>query len=170
MTRAAPARRQSDTGFTIIEMLVVLALFGILAGAVVLALPGDRTSARAGVAAASWVSALQRAMDTVLATDTSFGVRYRDDALTLVERDNAGRWQPHSNPDLAAVKLFPDQVRSSDQADPPEVYAVSVALIPVNGTTFFARFGKGALGVSVRFDGATVRVIEGEHETNEAKR
>lgn len=170
MKQGVRLRRACNAGVTLIEMLVVLALFGILAGAVVLTLPGDRPTARAEVAAAAWTSALHHAMDAALATGEGFGLRYRDSALTFVKRDADGQWQPHPSPDLAAVKLFPDLVRSSDQVEQPEVYAVSAALIPAISTAHVARFGAGTQGVSVRFDGATVRVIEGEDKTDETTR
>lgn len=172
MTQAASTRRAGDAGVTLIEMLVVLVLFGVLAGAVVLALPGDRPSARAEVAAASWTAALDRAVDTALATGEGFGLRFQDGALTLVTRDAGGQWAPHSDAELAVVKLFPDLVRSSGQADPDhatsaEVYAVSAALVPAVGVVHLVRFGSERQGVVVRFDGATVRMEGREDKSDE---
>ncbi len=154
--------RPSQAGVTLIEMLVVLALFAIVAGAVVLALPNPRDPAQADLSALALVSALDRAAGDALATGQGFGISHTDGTLRLVQQDDQGVWQPHSDPFLAGVKLFPAEVRNTQQAGFMDVYGVSARLVPEALGSFVATFGSGARDSTVSFDGVRAQVVKDE--------
>ncbi|KMW59413.1 hypothetical protein AIOL_004395 [Candidatus Rhodobacter oscarellae] len=155
--------RPSLAGVTLIEMLVVLALFAIMAGAVVLALPSARDPARADLSALALVSALDRAAGHALATGQAFGIRQSDGALELVQQDDQGAWHPHSDPFLAGVKLFPTTTRNTEQAGRTAVYSVSGNLVPDTRDRLVVTFGSGARASIVSFDGVRAQVVRDEN-------
>lgn len=155
--------RPNQAGVTLIEMLVVIALFAIMAGAVVLALPNPRDPAQADLSALAWVSVLDRAAGDALATGQGFGIRHTDGILRLVQQDDQGAWQPHSDPFLAGVKLFPAEVRTTKQAGSMDVYGVSARLVPEALGPFIASFGSGRRTSTVSFDGVHAQVVKDEN-------
>lgn len=151
--------RRADAGVTLVEMLVVLALFTVVAGAVTLAVPGDRRGSTAVVAADRLAAHLERAVDLALATGHGFGIAMQDDALRFVQRGSDARWGPHSDAQLARVKLSASSTRIS--LNTSEVFAVSADLIPETSVPLRVQYGDGADGVAVLFDGAAVRLEPG---------
>ena len=152
--------RPSEAGVTLIEMLVVLALFAIIAGAVVLALPNARDPARPDLNAMALVSALDRAAGHSLVTGKGFGIRRTNGALELVQLNLQGTWVAHSDPFLAAVKLFPTTTRTTEQAGTRTVYGVSGRFVPEAMNRFVATFGSGPRASTVSFDGVRAQVVK----------
>ena len=152
-------RRRADAGVSLIEMLIVLALFGVVAAGVALSLPGPSRDTSSEVAARGLAAHLERAVGLTLANGTGFGVLHTGENLRFVERDASGQWQLHSDPPLARVKLSVEGVRMALKET--EVFAVSDRLIPSTSTPFRAEFGAGPRPLTVHFDGAVVRLEEG---------
>ena len=143
--------RQRDAGVSLIEMLVVLALFGVVAGAVVLNVP-DRPGARHELPALTVASDLTHAVDRALATSAGFAVQVFDTRIAILERADDGSWIPHSDRRLAQAKLFPGLDRIPDQDG---LFVVSRDLVPENAAPLVLRF-RG--GIEVAFDGLHAHV------------
>ncbi len=140
-------------------MLVVLVLFAVLAGAVALSLPSAQRSTPAEAAASTFATHIDRAVDAALTTGVGFGIAYERGQLSFVQRGDNNQWVPHSDKQLAGVKLSADAPRISLHAQ--EVFSVSPDLIPNKNTPLRAVFGRGAGAMTVVFDGARVRLQEG---------
>lgn len=152
-------RRYKDAGVSLIEMLVVLVLFAVVAGAVVMVLPNSQRATSAEAAARALAAHLGRAMDLALTTNAGFGIMNDGASITFVQRRSDATWEPHSDNQLAQVKLSVRTSRISVHAQ--EVFSVSARLIPENTTPFHATFGSGPGMQMVVFDGARVRVQGG---------
>ncbi|WP_299652005.1 prepilin-type N-terminal cleavage/methylation domain-containing protein [uncultured Tateyamaria sp.] len=148
--------RACHAGVSLVEMLVVLALFAIVASAVALSLPQSQRSTSDEAAARAFVAQLDRAIDQALVTGTGFGVLHDGEAIRFVQRGSDAEWVAHSDKHLARAKLSASTSRISINAK--EVYAVSARLIPSSATPFRAEFGRGAGRQIVFFDGARVRL------------
>lgn len=137
-------------------MLVVLALFGVVTGAVVLALPDRRGALKADADAQALASAVNSAVDHTLRTGRGFAIRQSQDGLRLVQRHPDGTWGAHFAPDLAQLKLsVPDtRILGSSQ----QVFEVSASLVPLSSGPFVVTYGRDLPRVSVIFDGARARV------------
>ena len=153
--------RQPDSGVTLIEMLVMLALFAVLAGVVTIAMPGGRDLDRADLAAQSLAVALHRAVDHALVSGRGFGLTLSAEGLQFVHSDEDGEWHPHPDPNLEKVKLSPDTPRISNRAEQSVVFSVSKALVPTGLKPFVATFGSGQAAHTVIFDGVNARVTRG---------
>ncbi|WP_299689795.1 prepilin-type N-terminal cleavage/methylation domain-containing protein [uncultured Tateyamaria sp.] len=144
--------RRSDAGVTLVEMLVVLALFGVVAGTVLIAFPGDRRGTSTETAARLLGAHIDRAVDLALTTGQGFGVAQNGRTLSFVQRGPDMRWTPHSDKQLATVKLSTGTTRIS--FDTNEVYAVSADLIPEKSLPLVVQYGTR----TVVFDGARVHL------------
>lgn len=159
MRQHQPAHRRRNAGVTLIEMLVVLALFAVVSGAVVMSLPSGRTSTSAEVGAAAFVSDLNYAVKLTLSEGRGFGIAVEDNSIRFLQRSDEGPWHAHLNPDLAQVKLFPAGVRIFDQARRNGVdFVVSARLLPDQEHPLRVRFGDVSTGPIVTFDGMAVAV------------
>lgn len=150
------ARRSDNAGVTLIEMLVVLAVFAVVAGAVALSLPDTRRATSADAAARALAAHLDRAVDLALTTNTGFGIAHDGTDISFVQRARDNRWVTHSDNRLAQVKLSPRLSRISVNAQ--EVYSVTADLIPDSSMPFRAVFGSGAGARVLVFDGAVVHL------------
>jgi general secretion pathway protein H len=152
--------RTAEAGVTLVEMLVVLALFGLLAGAVVLAFPSDRSATGPAARALTFKADLERAIDLALLRQTGFGIQRDDGALHFVEQQKDGTWGPHTEKTLDPVKLSGRTVRSSLETG--AVFAVSPALVPGSSDPLRVTFGPAQV---ITFDGAGIREEEGSDGT-----
>lgn len=156
MTRA----RGGSAGVTLVEMLVVLALFALVSGAVALSLPLGRGATSADTDARALQSHLNRAMEFALVTGSSFGVMHDGKNLRFVHLAITGDWAEHPDKQLKEVKLSLATARTSIKAQ--EVFAVSARLIPATATPLNVQFGADANIQTVMFDG-TRAVRRKEH-------
>lgn len=149
--------RRRDAGVTLIEILVGLALIGILTGAVALTLaPRDsRTSVESE--ALRLAADLERAADHALMHQRGFGVALTREGYRLLEASPEG-WVAHSAPQLSDVKLLARGLRIQSQSRNEEVYGVSQYLIPQNGQPWRVTLGSGAAARAVVFDGVSARI------------
>ncbi len=147
-----------------IEMLVVLALFGLVAGAVVLAFPSERRVTGAEAQALAFAADLERAMDLAVLRQRAFGVRRDQEILRFVERNDDGLWVVHPEKTLNPVKLSGTSARSSLQKG--ATFVVSHTLVPGSSDALRIAFGSAA---TITFDGATIRLNEGTDATDTRK-
>ena len=94
------------TGFTLIEILVVVAIIGVLAGVVQFAFSGSGT--RQALASSSETAAqrIELARSNALQRNREWGVVVEPDGYQFIEFDpGTGRWQTTGDPVLKPVKL-----------------------------------------------------------------
>ena len=151
--------RDMDAGVTLIEMLVVLAVFAVVAGAVILSVPGDRGQTPTRIAALSLAAHLERAIDLTLSTGAGFGIENDQGSLRFVQMDDEENWGPHSDKRLVQVKLSTSPSRISITAQ--EVFVVSARLIPSVSAPLRVEFGDGRTAQAVVFDGVRVQHEDG---------
>lgn len=149
-------KRAGQAGVTLVEMLVVLVIFGITAGAVVLALPSGQRAAGPEAQALAFAADLDRAIDLVLLRQRGFGIQHADGTLRFVEENQDGAWLSHSEETLGALKLSGTRLRSS--LEEGATFEVSDALVPKSSDALQVTFSTGP---RVTFDGARVRIEEG---------
>jgi type II secretion system protein H len=145
--------RRAQAGVSLIEMLVVLALFAMVASAVLLTLPSGRQSKLEANQIASLTAHLKRATTIAMARDQAFALVFDGDHLRFVEADGTG-WTDHSEKSLAGVKLSVDEGRMS--LNRGEYYAVSRGLVPLSAAPLRIEFETQAVvfdGVNVRLEG-----------------
>ena len=145
-----PTDRASEAGLTLVEMLVVLALIGVMAGAVGLSLgpatrgPGAQDEARLLAAR------MRRASEEALLTGQPVALVWTDREYRFVALGVEG-WAPHPIPLLAEVKALPGTLRFPE----PGAFAVTGADLPVGGEPLELRLeGQGSAAI-VTWDGAT---------------
>ena len=140
-------------------MLVVLALFGIVAGAVVLSVPSGTRATAADAAAQAFAAQLDHAVDQTLISGDGFGILWDGADIRFVQRGLDATWVAHSDKLLSQVKLSAPPSRISIKE--AEVFAVSAQLIPNSAIPIRVDFGRGANLQSVLFDGVRVRQQSG---------
>ena len=81
--------RSREAGGSLIEMLVVLALFAVVGGAVALSLPNAQRETSAEAEAHALVAHLDRALDITLTTNAGFGITHDGAEISFVQRDSS---------------------------------------------------------------------------------
>ncbi|MEM9552519.1 MAG: type II secretion system protein [Pseudomonadota bacterium] len=148
------SHRATETGVTLIEMLVVLTLFAIIAGAIVLALPSDRPGAQRDLDLLTLDARVEAAVDRTLSSGTGFAIWQDRGDIIFLEQGRSGRWVTSSDPRLNPVKLSARGSRMSFGMDDDRVFAVSAALVPVSGTPLRVVAGDGS---DLWFDGLQIK-------------
>lgn len=148
------AARVKTAGVSLIEMLVVLALFGVVAGAVVMSAPSGTRATSTDAAARALAAHLGHAVDHTLTTGKGFGIIRDGTDIRFVQRGPGATWVAHSDKRLRQVKLSAAPSRISIKE--AEVFAVSAQLIPNSTGPIRVDFGRGATLQSVFFDGFRV--------------
>lgn len=159
MRKALHARRRAESGVTLVEILVVLVIVALAAGAVGLAIgPATRTG---GVdqAAELLAARLNRAADEVILTGQPMAFvwtaqMYRFEML----QDNG--WVPHPVPILGKAQDLDGAVRLT--AEPPDgAFVVQAASWPASGTALSVTLEQGSAARTVIFDGLSARIVSG---------
>ena len=158
MTRPA-ARRDAQAGVSLIEMLVVLALFAVVAGAVVLAVPGQRGEARADVDLLALKARLSAVVTRTLVQDEPFAIWQGEGDLVVLLLTEAGRWEVAPDPRMNSVKLISRHPRMSFQRDHEDVFSVSAALVPDRGERLRIGLGDDS---DAFFDGYNLTLAQAE--------
>jgi len=144
------ARRAGEAGVTLVEMLVVLAIVGIMAGLVVLGI-GAASDRSAEIEAKRLAARLTLAADEAMVSDRPLGLAWDKAGYRfLVEQDGAWR-------DDRAPALEPHRVASG-------VTFVATVRSPFRiggGMPAKMRFSTVKSGWVVLFDGATAKAVAG---------
>ncbi|WP_147114766.1 prepilin-type N-terminal cleavage/methylation domain-containing protein [Tateyamaria sp. syn59] len=148
------ATRVRTAGVSLIEMLVVLALFGVVAGAVVMSVPSGARATSTDAAARALAAHLDHAVDHTLITGQGFGIVRDGKDIRFVQRGPNATWVAHSDKRLGQMKLSAAPSRISIKE--AEVYAVSAQLIPNSAIPLRVDFGRGNSLETVLFDGVGV--------------
>ena len=145
-------------------MLVVLAVFAVIAGAVVLSVPGPRVDNRSDLALLAIQSRIDAAVDLALARGTGFGIWQDGADVYLLEQAETGAWRLARDPRLNPVKLSAATSRISFRMDDDRVFAVTPALIPEHGKALRIVLADGPDALVLVFDG-----LNAHQKTPEAK-
>ncbi len=163
-------RRNRQAGVTLVEVLVVLAIFSVLTGAAALSVSRPQNSSSADLSALSLAADITYAMDLALGTGSAFGMQVNQGRIQFLERNRQGDWNAHSDPRLNALKLYPIPPRILDEAPRTETtYLVSERLVPQDNQALSLAFGGTARARVVVFDGATVRITDANGDGNETQ-
>jgi type II secretion system protein H len=103
-------RRSFPSGFTLIEILVVLAIVAIAAGVAVMVVGGDDRE-RAAREARRFASALEHAAARAQVRAETLGVSADGTAWRFWRRDDDGSWQPIGEDDVLAAHTLPEPLR-----------------------------------------------------------
>lgn len=136
-------------------MLVVLALIGVVVGAVGLALGPATRGASAHDEAELLATRMRRASEEALASGAPVALVWTETGYRFVAlRD--GEWAPHPVPLLAAETALGGSLRFEE----PGAFAVTADDLPATGEPLLLRLGPegGGQGLAVAWDGATARV------------
>lgn len=163
MSRTETARRP-QAGVTLVEILVVLALIGVVAGAVSLGLSPASRGPSPREEADLLAARMRRASDEVLLTGQAVALVWSERDyrfLALVE----GGWAPHPVPLLGQAKTLGDAVHFQGES-PQGGFAVDATGLPAGGgplTLVIGRAGADAAQiVAVTWDGVSVAVSEAD--------
>lgn len=155
--------RPRDAGVTLVEILVVLVLIGVMAGAIGLSLgnagKGDAADREARLLAAR----LTRAADEALLTGEPMAVVWGDDRYRFV-RFHEGAWIAFDVAQLSTEHVLPRNLRLADGANQDALgsFTVGPDMLPISGAALrLGLLADGGKGVAVVFDGATAR-LEGD--------
>lgn len=149
--------RDGQGGVTLIEMLVVLVLLGVMAGAMALALPNRGNEASVETTALALVASLRRAVAFTLDHQTGFGLRVEPRGYRVMLRSGDG-WIAHSHPALAQLKLFPASLRIDSYDNSNVTFGVTRYLEPTNPQLWRLAIGQGPGARLVTFDGVGARI------------
>ncbi len=152
-------RRAPEAGVSLVEVLVVLVLIGVMAGAIGLSLGNRGAGAVAEREARVLVARLDRAADEALLAGEAMAVVWSASDYRLL-RLRDGAWIASDVPLLAAPHVLPAGLRLLTDAEAGP-YVVGPDLLPRSNVplTLELRDDSGR-GVRVTFDGATARLEE----------
>lgn len=170
MTQTRHAQRHCEAGISLVEVLVVLVIVSVMAGAIGLSFnragQGDSASREAQVIAAR----LTRASDEALLAGTPIAVVWSADAYRLLHHDGS-EWRAFDIPLLAQTHVLPRglrlETRSGSEAlsstDGPEnSFTVGADLIPTSHSILtLAIVPDGGVGISVLYNGVQARIGDG---------
>ncbi|QFT58108.1 hypothetical protein FIU94_04670 [Sulfitobacter sp. THAF37] len=151
--------RPSDTGVTLVEVLVVLVLIGVVASAVALSVgAGGRNDvlAREGDLL---ISRLNRLADEVVLRGTSAALVWRDDGYAFQVREGDD-WVPHPVPVLAHPHRLPArmEMRIGEEGRGSLVVTPDL-LLQAGGPALVALEVAGGARGAILFDGITARRV-----------
>ena len=144
--------RDGEAGVSLIEVLVVLAIVGVLAGVSVLGLGAADRSARAEAEARRLADRLQFAADEVLVTSTPLALIWNSDGYRFLSWDReSADWRNAPQPLLGREHALPGALAlGRENADPSGAVLITteMAQAPVE-----FRIAGGPARWQVRFDG-----------------
>jgi len=149
--------RDWQAGVTLIEMLVVLVLIGVVAGAMALSLPRRGNEASVETTALVLAATLRRAVTYALDHQTGFGIRVERRGYRVMQRLDE-EWITHADPALARLKLFPAHLRIDSYDNNNATFGVTQNLEPTTARLWKLAIGQGSGARLVTFDGIGVRI------------
>ena len=91
-------RRDTQAGFSLVEILVVLAILGVLSGLTVISLGAVDRGGRPETEAQLFANRLSLALDEALVTGEPLRLVLDDDGYSIEKQAPNGEWVAHSNP------------------------------------------------------------------------
>lgn len=149
------AHAARETGLTLVEMLVVLAIIGILASVTLLGIGGGNRTRAGKIEAARLADRLRFAADDVRVAERPLAFAWDARGYSFVDWDaKAGRWQADRSGQLGPRHDLPAGITLAvDGARPPVAIAADGA-----GPVIEARIASASARWTVAFDGLDARV------------
>lgn len=143
-------RRPGETGLTLVEMLVVLAIIGVMAGVTVLAMGASGGGVRAESEARRLAARLQLAADETMVTHRAIVFAPEADGYSFVTWDAAARaWRPDPIAELGERHALPGGLRLATD--------IGARSLPIGadgaGVAMRARLTGGDRSWTIAFDG-----------------
>lgn len=161
------SNRAPEAGVTLIEMLVVLTIFAVVAGLAVLTVPQTSGAVQDGLTQKALQARITAAVDQALRTERGFAIWQGNGDLLLLTQSENGQWVPAEDILQNSAKLFSTYSRISIQEDDDGVFVVSPALVPVSGIPLRIQTGNGP---DLIFDGLRVRTEDDHNDAQTGKR
>lgn len=151
--------RVPAAGVTLVEILIVLALFGVMAGTITLGFGATDRGKTMTQEADLLTARLNRAADEVILTATAMRFSWEDTAYAFAVQD-AGQWVAHPIAILSQSHSLPDRLRlQSDMRQGAVV--IGPDMIPDTGAALVLQIiADDQTFVSVRFDGINATTAE----------
>ena len=146
-------RRGAEAGLTLVEVLVVLAIIGIMSGVAVFGLGGASRGATVQAEAQRLAASVQLASDEALVTDRRLALQWDGRGYSFVQWDG-GDWQPHSAPSLGERHELPDAMALAGDSGDDLVPIGAAAASPVGFT-----LSAGEQSWRVQFDGLNAAAV-----------
>lgn len=160
MTTNAIIKRDAQAGVTLVEILVVLALLGIMTGAVALSVGGIGRGNSAVQEAELLVARLNRAADEVVLTAVPMRFRWSENSYQFEISQDGDIWLPHPISILAEDHQLPAGLRFSGDTTMNAV-TVDANLIPDPRKLLSLRMSSDGGGITeVTFDGVNATLQE----------
>jgi len=146
---------------TLVEMLVVLALVGILAGAVSLSLGRLGTAPSLAASGETLATRLGIAAETAALTGRDAAFSWGDGAYRFLSFAD-GEWTPHALAELGRIERLPGGVDLAVEGERRGSLRVAADLAPPDPAPLTALLTLGGARVAVTFDGldAQSRAVE----------
>jgi general secretion pathway protein H len=150
------ARRDSQSGITLVEVLVVLVLIGVLTSAVALRIGsldrGDNIAREAELLTAR----LNRAADEILITGSAMAFAWEPSTYHFLLDDGMGK-RVHPVKILGEPHQLPSGITLTADAQSTGEYVVSSDLLPLSEGALHIQLSGGDVVELIRFDGASAR-------------
>lgn len=143
-------RRSGESGLTLVEMLVVLAIIGVMAGVTVLAVGTGGGGVRAEAEARRLAARLQLAADETMVTDRAIAFAPEADGYSFITWDTAARaWRPDPIAELGERHALPGGMKLATD--------IGARALPIGadgaGGPMRARLTGGDRAWTIAFDG-----------------
>jgi general secretion pathway protein H len=145
--RGADVRASGEAGLTLVEILVVLAIIGVMSSIAVLGLGGAGQGASAQAEARRLAASIQLASDEAMVSDRSLALSWDGKGYSFVEwNPERKEWQPHKAADLGERHELPDEMSLTGASSNLPVPIGESAPVALTVTT-------GSQSWQVRYDG-----------------
>ena len=157
-----PARRDPEAGITLVEVLVVLALVGVMAGALGLGLGGAGRGEGAEREATLLAARLDRAADGVLATGDAAALDWARDGYAFRAFDGVA-WRPHPSALLAERHAVGEGLALASAEAEAGTFVIGADLLPPGGPLELTLrpIAGGDPGWRIVHDGVSARIAPG---------
>lgn len=146
-------RAPGEAGLTLIEMLVVLAIIGVMSSVAMLGLGSTGRGPSAQAEARRLTASIQLAADEAMVTDRPLALNWDGRGYGFVEWDSKrNEWEPHKVPDLGGRHQLPGDVSLTSQSSEPRMPIGDQAPVDFTVTT-------GSESWNVRFDGLNAEAL-----------